>query len=160
MTRLPPRVTRTDTLFPYTTLFRAREARGVLQDQPGRGDHGEGLARALRVPDQAAALARLGAALGYLDRGAGLVLAQDGLAQFIVLDEEQDPVLQHPQEAVVGEKALDPVLVAAGLLLLPVEDELALQVPGDAVEVLDQVGDVEHMRRDKQHGRPEERTCE
>src|SRR3546814_15475080 len=103
-------------------------------DQPVRGDHGEGLARALRVPDQAAALARLGAALGYLDRGAGLVLAQDGLAQFIVLDEEQDPVLQHPQEAVVGEKALDPVLVAAGLLLLPVEDELALQVPGDAVE--------------------------
>src|SRR3546814_5319325 len=56
---------------------RAREARGVLQDQPGRGDHGEGLARALRVPDQAAALARLGAALGYLDRGAGLVRSEE-----------------------------------------------------------------------------------
>src|SRR3546814_14522765 len=81
------------------------------------------------------------------DLGAGLVLAQDGLAQFIVLDEEQDPVLQHPQEAVVGEKALDPVLVAAGLLLLPVEDELALQVPGDAVEVLDQVGEDREERR-------------
>src|SRR3546814_16212448 len=31
MTRLPPRSTRTDTLFPYTTLFRSR-------DRPGRCD--------------------------------------------------------------------------------------------------------------------------
>src|SRR3546814_5529950 len=29
MIRLPPRSTRTDTLFPYTTLFRSRESRTV-----------------------------------------------------------------------------------------------------------------------------------
>src|SRR3546814_6358558 len=34
MIRLPPRSTRTDTLFPYTTLFRSHQARGVeLGDQ-------------------------------------------------------------------------------------------------------------------------------
>src|SRR3546814_2046025 len=31
MIRRPPRSTRTDTLFPYTTLFRARAARGRLR---------------------------------------------------------------------------------------------------------------------------------
>src|SRR3546814_1233560 len=45
MIRLPPRSTRTDTLFPYTTLFRSRHrARGALgglgvvfrRDRPGR----------------------------------------------------------------------------------------------------------------------------
>src|SRR3546814_4202431 len=30
MIRRPPRSTRTDTLFPYTTLFRSRERRGML----------------------------------------------------------------------------------------------------------------------------------
>src|SRR3546814_19103326 len=95
-------------------------------DQPVRGDHGEGLARALRVLDQAAPLARLGAALGYLDRGAGLALAQDGLAPLIVLPEEPEPVLQHPLEAVVGHKALHQLLLAAGLPRLPVEYEIHL----------------------------------
>src|SRR3546814_14232898 len=31
MIRRPPRSTRTDTLFPYTTLFRSRRGRGVVQ---------------------------------------------------------------------------------------------------------------------------------
>src|SRR3546814_8058770 len=31
MIRRPPRSTRTDTLFPYTTLFRSRTKRGILQ---------------------------------------------------------------------------------------------------------------------------------
>src|SRR3546814_2898735 len=31
MIRRPPRSTRTDTLFPYTTLFRSRLARGAIQ---------------------------------------------------------------------------------------------------------------------------------
>src|SRR3546814_2238277 len=40
MIRRPPRSTRTDTLFPYTTLFRSGEARNV---RPGaRLGHGEG----------------------------------------------------------------------------------------------------------------------
>src|SRR3546814_5659279 len=33
MIRRPPRSTRTDTLFPYTTLFRSRVAFGRLQDE-------------------------------------------------------------------------------------------------------------------------------
>src|SRR3546814_1443570 len=40
MIRRPPRSTRTDTLFPYTTLFRSHPARPVLDtgigDEPGR----------------------------------------------------------------------------------------------------------------------------
>src|SRR3546814_4730660 len=47
MIRLPPRSTRTDTLFPYTTLFRSRrggqcgqlsERRAVAELWPGRGN--------------------------------------------------------------------------------------------------------------------------
>src|SRR3546814_17824738 len=39
MRRRPPRSTRTDTLFPYTTLFRSRLARG---DGERPGQHGAG----------------------------------------------------------------------------------------------------------------------
>src|SRR3546814_19179791 len=42
MIRRPPRSTRTDTLFPYTTLFRSREGIGlvlVLGPEPVRGGH-------------------------------------------------------------------------------------------------------------------------
>src|SRR3546814_11751110 len=34
MHRLPPRSTRTDTLFPYTTLFRSQPARGSQSQKP------------------------------------------------------------------------------------------------------------------------------
>src|SRR3546814_1611553 len=37
MTRRPPRSTRTDTLFPYTTLFRSRSRRNHRRPHPGRG---------------------------------------------------------------------------------------------------------------------------
>src|SRR3546814_7183607 len=42
MLRLPPRSTRTDTLFPYTTLFRSRESRSIRprSDAQGRGGGG------------------------------------------------------------------------------------------------------------------------
>src|SRR3546814_7235590 len=36
MIRRPPRSTRTDTLFPYTTLFRSRGPRGGGRRRPGR----------------------------------------------------------------------------------------------------------------------------
>src|SRR3546814_6688894 len=55
MIRRPPRSTRTDTLLPYTTLFRSRSHRSLKQ--PGRGDcHGvrSGRAKAFifaRAPD-------------------------------------------------------------------------------------------------------------
>src|SRR3546814_1279862 len=45
MIRRPPRSTRTDTLFPYTTLFRS--------DQPdAAGDHHRALFRCLRIGDR------------------------------------------------------------------------------------------------------------
>src|SRR3546814_3441697 len=52
MIRRPPRSTRTDTLFPYTTLFRSDRARG--------GDH-----------DRAAVLRRFGGGRGILREGGG-----------------------------------------------------------------------------------------
>src|SRR3546814_7326730 len=36
MIRRPPRSTRTDTLFPYTTLFRSPPRRGLARHRPGR----------------------------------------------------------------------------------------------------------------------------
>src|SRR3546814_17794127 len=44
MIRRPPRSTRTDTLFPYTTLFRSHCSRpmGILNPRPGRCDHSDG----------------------------------------------------------------------------------------------------------------------
>src|SRR3546814_11101567 len=53
MIRRPPRSTRTDTLFPYTTLFRSRphrrwkqdEAAGPGFDQPQRCEPGDEIAR-------------------------------------------------------------------------------------------------------------------
>src|SRR3546814_17753404 len=41
MIRRPPRSTRTDTLFPYTTLFRSREAKQPDEHEGGAGDEGE-----------------------------------------------------------------------------------------------------------------------
>src|SRR3546814_3041599 len=44
MIRRPPRSTRTDTLFPYTTLFRSRRHAPRLRSQPARGRGDGGLA--------------------------------------------------------------------------------------------------------------------
>src|SRR3546814_5764485 len=57
MIRRPPRSTRTDTLFPYTTLFRSRDDE-AQEDQAERGDdHGAEPERRQEVID---ALDRLG----------------------------------------------------------------------------------------------------
>src|SRR3546814_20706686 len=40
MIRRPPRSTRTDTLFPYTTLFRSTKTRGLLPDWSSLLDKG------------------------------------------------------------------------------------------------------------------------
>src|SRR3546814_15384867 len=53
MIRRPPRSTRTDTLLPYTTLFRSEEDVADQQREADRGDHhGDepGLATAQRAP--------------------------------------------------------------------------------------------------------------
>src|SRR3546814_17779020 len=39
MIRRPPRSTRTDTLFPYTTLFRSIPETNIAVDGPARGQH-------------------------------------------------------------------------------------------------------------------------
>src|SRR3546814_11613576 len=58
MIRRPPRSTRTDTLFPYTTLFRSNHApvrnaavpwRGALTDRPGANSNGGSL-RTVQCP--------------------------------------------------------------------------------------------------------------
>src|SRR3546814_11440925 len=45
MIRRPPRSTRTDTLFPYTTLFRSDQARWLLREVAERYRFGPGLLR-------------------------------------------------------------------------------------------------------------------
>src|SRR3546814_5423826 len=49
MIRRPPRSTRTDTLFPYTTLFRSREVRPESFDKIGRGVVGRQSGRGRRL---------------------------------------------------------------------------------------------------------------
>src|SRR3546814_15937468 len=83
MIRPPPRSTRTDTLFPYTTLFRSRLAAGVRQRE----------------------------AVGYAQPGRGLAVfvggGLDDLKGFLVLHDEQARIGAEPaddlQEHVDGE---------------------------------------------------------
>src|SRR3546814_18905076 len=65
MLRRPPRATRTDTLFPYTTLFRSREFEIVRREigQPRIHDRERRLLEAVvRMPE-------IGAAIGHGDIG-------------------------------------------------------------------------------------------
>src|SRR3546814_10052986 len=57
MIRRPPRSTRTDTLFPYTTLFRSHQRRGYRGGQPpcARHDRARGRDRAEQFPQRRAA---------------------------------------------------------------------------------------------------------
>src|SRR3546814_1505174 len=63
MIRRPPRSTRTDTLFPYTTLFRSRPAQYALCRQPGGQLHDGTALRRCR----AGRPARVGARSGQRD---------------------------------------------------------------------------------------------
>src|SRR3546814_14567174 len=106
MIRRPPRSTRTDTLFPYTTLFRSRPLRAVLlcrlqprfEDEVERGFPGAaepreaGLAEDLRQPGLAGLRAEhqaaaVGDRVRAADRGGGgVVHPRDG--RDVVLDPE------------------------------------------------------------------------
>src|SRR3989337_4097711 len=102
------------------------------EDLLGGADHGEGLARALCVPDQAGALHRVqGTLYPLLDRPR-LVLAEDDLPQLVVALEEDDPVPQEPEEALPREEPLHLALEVTRLVVLPVEEALAVEVPGGA----------------------------
>ena len=102
---------------------RVLEALLVFEDQPRGGQQGEGLARALRVPDEPALLCRVLAARDDLVDGDTLVLAQHRFPRFAVLDVEQDPVLQRAQEVGRLEEGLDRELVGFVGLLLPARHE-------------------------------------
>src|SRR3546814_94849 len=82
MIRRPPRSTRTDTLFPYTTLFRSRDA------------HVRRIGAAERAAQEAAAVARLMAVLG------------DGIwASYLAMGSEIDPaglVRQAPPDQAIA----------------------------------------------------------
>src|SRR3546814_20320201 len=83
MLRLPPRDTRTDTLVPYTTLFRSRAGAGV--------EHGVGTARIqLHMPGDA----RGPTALSADWRGGANVSPDDAGALHRLL--RRSPVRQHP----------------------------------------------------------------
>src|SRR3546814_18628765 len=80
MIRRPPRSTRTDTLFPYTTLFRSSQGAGGLWIDRQRKARAEPL-----VPSGTGALRRGGKldgsgapALGRPPRSAGNLFGQDG----------------------------------------------------------------------------------
>src|SRR3546814_8254558 len=100
MIRRPPRSTRTDTLFPYTTLFRSVEVDGefrVLLAQPG--DHGLGrLPEADERQSPKLAILRLGhrvpPAGGRILERAGRRERGLGGAQAILRSEEHTPELQ------------------------------------------------------------------
>src|SRR3546814_10104397 len=68
MIRRPPRSTRTDTLFPYTTLFRSRGAGRIRPRIPGRD----------RPPRRAARARAAGAAAGRYRRVSGAVFERIG----------------------------------------------------------------------------------
>src|SRR3546814_11643026 len=89
----PPRATRTDTLFPYTTLFRSRPAaadpldHALLQETQQLDLQGQRNVAHL-VQEQGAALGELDLALGGLDRtgeGALLIAEQLGFQQVFEL---------------------------------------------------------------------------
>src|SRR3546814_15087537 len=80
MIRRPPRSTRTDTLFPYTTLFRSRfeagEAAAQRAQRLGRIEGAE-IAELAAVEDRRAAVIRMNPGLTVPDDDA-LILAADG----------------------------------------------------------------------------------
>src|SRR3546814_16472693 len=88
MIRRPPRSTRTDTLFPYTTLFRSADARGQRLEEPDVRD------RAGQV-DVAHALA---AHLGQGDLGAALFAHHAAVLHALVLAAQALVVLDRPED--------------------------------------------------------------
>ena len=105
------------------------------------------------MPDEAAPPGRLRASRHDALHGAALVLAQHGFAGLAVLDVEENPVAQRAQEIGGLEKRLHREPVAVVWALLPARHEAARGVPGDAVPVIEQVGDVEQLGGSDQFGR-------
>src|SRR3546814_18888415 len=112
MNRRPPRSTRTDTLFPYTTLFRSSSLKGEAYAGP------DALRRDLTV---------IAHSLGH--SGAGLLATGGALGRLIRAVETFGfhlATLDLRQNADVHERTVDAWLAAAGVE----QDYLALDAPG------------------------------
>ena len=129
------------------------EALLLFEDQLRGREQRERLARALRVPDEAARLGRVGAARDDRVDGAPLMLPQDRFPRLAVLDVEQNPVLERAQEIRALEERLHREAIGLVGRLLPARHVAAGGVPGDAVPIIEQVRDVEHLRRADQFRR-------
>ena len=70
---------------------------------------------------------RVGAALDNFERRARLVLAQDRLLEFVLLEIEEDPLADHQQELRAVEESLDGLLVRRRAPLLPALEERKLE---------------------------------
>src|SRR3546814_15904401 len=93
MIRRPPRSTRTDTLFPYTTLFRSPDARAADIEWLGDlwNDYGAGVGKGRKLPENTADIyvrqfasgltANGGDAAAYA-KTSGLVTSVETLEQF------------------------------------------------------------------------------
>src|SRR3546814_3826319 len=100
MKRLPPRSTRTDTLFPYTTLFRSRNRIRLAIDRRGGGEHEAVDAVVDAALQQVAGLAGIAEVVGErrghgfrhdgvagkMDHGGNAVLLEDPRQQLRVAD--------------------------------------------------------------------------
>src|SRR5690242_8789891 len=111
------------------------------------------------MPDQAAPFGRVIDSLDHLLDRAGLMLAQNDLAEGIIAGQEDNIVAQYLQEPLAVEERLDLALVIERTvrrldqLLRPVEQVLAAEVPGDAVEKVEQLRHLDKLRRDQHLGR-------
>jgi hypothetical protein len=107
-------------------------------------DHRESLATPLRVPHQPPARfgfrRRAETALHHPLHRRRLVLAENELLKLLVLLREEDVVLQQRQHVPPVAEALDLPFQISLLLVLPVEDVPAHQVPRDAVGEADRLG--------------------
>src|SRR5213594_52737 len=101
------------------------------------------------MPDKSAFLLRVGAAFHHFYRRPSLMLTQNAFLQLIIFEIEKNPFFQHREKRIAAEKALHCPLIGFFALLLPFEDVFTRIVPSDAVEVFDEMRDVEHLRNDK-----------
>src|SRR5687767_7446027 len=107
------------------------------------------------MPNEAARLCRVRAAVDDGVNSTLLVLAQHGLPRLVVLDIKEDPVLQGAQEVRALEERLHREPVALFGRLLPSRHTTPVRVPGYAVPVVEQMRDVEQLGRSDQLGRLE-----
>src|SRR3546814_13128204 len=85
MIRRPPRSTRTDTLFPYTTLFRSDEAAPRADVLTGVGAHYRGLDPDAPAPARPALLADIDHAIGDLSRNRSAAIRRQAILELVSL---------------------------------------------------------------------------